>query len=255
MSLRELLVVVPHGGIVIPAEIPPDDLAESFPELTRNVDWFTDWLYDFRDLLGNRQAVFPYCSLILEANRHPDRLDDCVPLSDVHGRPIYKGGREPGAEARRELADKYLRRFHAEIEALIAAGAEFLLDGHSTVAARGMTESQIEIMNFQHSALDDGRVRFSPEDYAEAYAGELRRRLPGVAVTVNASQYHDVYGHVAAAHSVNARGRVGTKVPAIIQETSQGLYMNPDRTPDVQALNRLRAAFALSLAAAWGRVR
>lgn len=253
--MKELLVVIPHSGIVIPAEIRVDDLSDRFPEMARNVDWFTDWLYDFRDLLDNRQIVFPFCSLILEANRHPDRVEDCVPLCDVHGQPIYKSGREPGRELRLALADKYLRRFHWSIEECIAAGAEFLLDGHSTVTARGVSADQIDIMNFQHSALDENPVHFSPEDCALAYAEELRRRLPDVQVTVNASEYHNVYGHVAAAHSVNARGRMGGKVPAIIQETNEHLYKNPDRTPNIKALNRLRTAFARSLAAAWHRFR
>ncbi len=255
MAMNELLVVIPHSGIIIPAEIPPDSLSEYFPQMARNVDWYTDWLYDFRDLLDNRQVVFPCCSLILEANRHPDRLDDCVPLRDVLERPVYQSGREPERDLRLALVDKYLRPFHAVIAGHIAAGAQFLLDGHSTVTARGMADNQIDIMNFQHSALDDVPVHFSPRDYAEAYAEELRLRLPEVKITVNASEYFNVYGHVAAAHSVNARAAVGNRVPALVQETHERLFTNPDHTPDVGALNRLRRAFALSLAAAWERVR
>lgn len=255
MAMKELLVVIPHGGIVIPGEIPQDSLSRRFAQLARNVDWYTDWLYDFRDLLDNRQVEFPYCSLILEANRHPDRLDDCVPLRDVRGRPVYRRGREPERDLRLALVEKYLRPFHAAIAGHIAAGAGFLLDGHSTVTARGMADNQIDIMNFQHSALDDGPVHFSPRDYAEAYAEELQLRLPEVKVTINASQYFTVYGHVAAAHSLNARRAAGNRVPALVQETNEHLFTHPDHTPDVSALNRLRKAFALSLAAAWERGR
>jgi hypothetical protein len=253
--MKGLLVVIPHSGIIIPAEIAQDSLSEHFPQMLRNVDWYTEWLYDFRDLLGNRQIVFPCCSLILEANRHPDRLDDCVPLRDVLGQPVYKSGREPAPDLRLALVDKYLRPFHAAIAGHVAAGARFLLDGHSTVTARGMADNQIDVMNFQHSPLDDGPVVFSPQDYAETYAEELRRRLPEVNVTVNASEYFHVYGHVAAAHSLNARAAAGNGVPALVQETNEHLFVNPDHTPDVNALNRLRKAFALSLAAAWERVR
>lgn len=252
---NELLVVVPHSGIVVPAEIPLDSLSDRFPELARNVDWYTNWLYDFRDLLQNRHLVFPYCSLILEANRHPDRLDDCVPLTDVHGRAVYRRGREPVRQLRLRLAEKYLRSFHRSIGEHIAAGAEFVLDGHSTVTARGMRDDQVDIMNYQHSALEKEPVSFSPQAFAEAYAEELRRRLPDIRVTVNASEYHDVYGHVAAAHSLNAMRRRGARAPLIVQETNECLYKNPDRTPNVEALNRLRRAFALSLSAAWRRVR
>lgn len=51
MRLNELLVVVPHSGLVVPDEILLDALSERFDQLARNVDWYTNWLYDFRDIL------------------------------------------------------------------------------------------------------------------------------------------------------------------------------------------------------------
>jgi hypothetical protein len=41
--------------------------------------------------------------------------------------------------------------------------------------------------------------------------------------------------------------RVGQRVPAILQETNQKLYLNADRTPNMAALERLRRAFAKAL--------
>lgn len=253
-GLKDLLVVIPHSGIVVPAEIPTTTLVEDFPEKLRNVDWYTNWLYDLTDLLDNRQIVFAWCSLLLEANRHPDVMDDCVPLQDVYGGRLYRENQEPSWELRLQLSNRYLKTFHRQIETLIASGAEFLLDGHSTVAERGMAKNQIDLMNFQHTHLDEGRKEYSPLAYAETYAEELQRRLPEVRVTVNASEYHDVYGHVCAAHSVNAIGRVGRKVPALIQETCQDLYMD-GRAPDVFAMDRLRRAFAESMHATLNKVR
>lgn len=90
MKLKELLVVVPHSGIVVPGEISLANLSERFPALVQNVDWYTNWLYDFRDLLENQQIVFPYCSLIVEANRHPDILEDSVPLQDANTNRKYE---------------------------------------------------------------------------------------------------------------------------------------------------------------------
>jgi len=247
MNGADILVVVPHSGLVVPAEISMQALSEDFPSLVQNVDWYTDWLYDFRDILCNRHMVFPYCSIILEGNRRPDILDDSVPLQDVWGRPVYKQGREPSIASRRQLAMKYLTPFHTTIEESVRAGATFLFDGHSTVTARGVADNQIDLMNFQHSHLDDGPLYYSPDTYVETYAAELRKRLPDVMVTVNASEYYTVYGHVCAAHSVNAMTRSGSRVPALIQETNQQLYMNTDRTPNVSAINRLRRAFAEAL--------
>lgn len=252
---RDLLVVVPHSGVVIPAEIRRDRLSERFGEMLRNVDWYTNWLYDFRDILDNQQMTFPYCSLLLEANRHPEILDDCVPLKDVCGEPLYRPGQEPSTELRLLLAHKYLVAFHRKIEAAIGSGMEFLLDGHSTVPARGVAENQIDLMNFQHSHLDDGPKFYSPLAYVETYAEEIQKRLPDVAVTVNSSEYYTVYGHVCAEHSVNSFGRVGRRVPAIIQETCENLYKNPDNSLNVDALNRLRCAFAESLHEAIRKVR
>jgi len=250
MRLNELLVVVPHSGLVVPGEVALDSLSDRFHDQVPNVDWYTNWLYDFRDILDNRQLVFPYCSLILEANRHPERLDESVPLVDVHGERIYREGREPSVELRRLLAEKYLLSFHRSIEASIVTGAEFLLDAHSTVPARGVAENQIDLMNFQETPADHGRRVFSPSVYIDTYAAELRRRLPEVRVTINESEYHGVYGHVCAAHSVNALRRTGKQVPAVLQETCETLYRRPDRTVDVAAVNRLRRAFAESLHAA-----
>jgi len=254
MELKELLVVIPHSGIVVPGEIPLESLSERFPTLVQNVDWYTNWLYDFRDLIENRHIVFPYCSLIIEANRHPDILEDSVPLKDVRGESVYKTQREPDDKLRKVLAKKYLSIFHKTIEDCIESGVEFLLDGHSTVTARGVADNQIDLMNFQHSYLDEKPRYYSPDVYVEAYATELRKRLPEVKVTVNSSEYYTVYGHVCAEHSVNAMGRVGNRVPAIIQETNERLYKNPDRTPNVEAINRLRRVFAESIHAAYCRV-
>lgn len=87
MTGSDILVVVPHSGISIPPEISLEDLTDDFTALLKNVDWFTEWLYDFRDILGNRQLVFPYCSGLLDANRDPADIDECVPVKDVFGRP------------------------------------------------------------------------------------------------------------------------------------------------------------------------
>jgi hypothetical protein len=247
VKIENLMVVIPHSGVVIPKEIPLDCLSEDFFSLVQNVDWYTNWLYDFRDFLGNRHLVFPYCSLVLEANRHPEILDDSVPLKDVRGRAVYAAGCEPAMKLRAALSSTYLKAFHDTIEDNIVQGAIFLFDGHSTVTARGVADNQIDLMNFQYSRLDEGPLYYSPEIYVETYASELRKRLPEVKVTVNSSEYYTIYGHVCAAHSVNEMGPVGSKAPALIQETNERLYKNPDRTPNLMAINRLRRAFAESI--------
>ncbi|MFW3145313.1 MAG: cysteine peptidase family C39 domain-containing protein [Thermoplasmatota archaeon] len=255
MRFSELVVVVPHSGLVIPSEIPPESLSDDIKKLSRNIDWYTNWLYDFRDILDNRHIVFPYCSLILEANRHPDRIDESVPLKDVFGEDIYRSGKEPSPELRKALSEKYLKSFHRSIEESILSGAEFLFEGHSTMPARGVSENQIDLMNFQHSRYDTGPVAFSPDIFIETYSAELRKRLPEVNVTVNESEYYKVYGHICSEHSSNSLKRNGKRIPSIIQETSHGLYLDQDGRPNIDTINRLRRAFAESIFTALNHVQ
>lgn len=247
LQFKKLLVVVPHSGVIIPKEIPLEAVSESFAVLMGNVDWHTDLLYDFRDILGNEHVSFPYCNLILEANRHPAVIEQSVPLKDVAGRPVYRAGMEPDTKLRQALARKYLRPFHREISARIAEGALFMLDGHSTVSARGMKDDQIELMNYQVDARTGEKTFFCPDMIIEVYAGALSKLLPGITVTVNRSGYDKVYGHVCGTHSTPSVKRAGKRVPAVLQETNQKLYLNADHTPDFKALETLRRAFAEAL--------
>ncbi|MBI2832593.1 MAG: N-formylglutamate amidohydrolase [Chloroflexi bacterium] len=247
MEFQEMLVVVPHSSILIPCEIPLDSLSTDFPRLMRNIDWHTHWLYDFRDILGNSCLTFPYCSLILEANRNPEQLDSSVPLKDIIGEPIYRPGREPDLRLRESLSEKYLREFHRSIEKKISIGKTFMLDAHSTVTAKGVNENQIELMNFQVVPQDNNTMRFCPDIFIETYAEELAKRLPSIRVTVNESKYYNVYGHVCGAHSIDAMTRIGKRAPAILQETNQQLYMDSNRAPNLEAIETLRRAFAEAL--------
>jgi hypothetical protein len=243
----DLLVVIPHSGIIIPCEIPLDSISDDLSGLMRNVDWYTNYLYDFRDILGNSHLVFPYCNLILEANRHPKNIDDSVPLQDVFNAPVYQNGLEPGRKLRESLSRKYLRKFHQEIKAQIGNGVIFMLDAHSTLTGKGMVDNQIELMNFQVNREDGKITYFCPDIFIETYASELIKLLPGIEVTMNQSRYDKVYGHICAEHSINAMTRVGYRVPGILQETNQKLYMNADQTPNYKALETLRRAFAEAL--------
>jgi hypothetical protein len=244
---KELLVVIPHSGIIIPREIPLDIISKDFSALMRNVDWYTNYLYDFRDILGNSQLVFPYCNLILEANRHPDSIDDSVPLKDVFGAPVYQDGLEPDIELRMSLSRRYLRKFHREIKSQIRTGVLFILDAHSTLTARGMVDNQIELMNYQRHSENGEITYFCPDIFIENYAKALIKLLPGIKVTVNQSRYDKVYGHVCAEHCINAMTKVGNRVPGILQETNMNLYMNAGQTPNYKALEALRRAFAEGL--------
>jgi ABC-type bacteriocin/lantibiotic exporter with double-glycine peptidase domain len=76
MELKELLVVIPHSSIMIPGEIPLESLSERFPALVQNVDWYTNWLYDFREdeLLKE-----------LGAGKDGTRVDKMISVAEARG--------------------------------------------------------------------------------------------------------------------------------------------------------------------------
>jgi hypothetical protein len=111
-----------------------------------------------------------------------------------------------------------------------------------------MSDNQVDLMNFQLTELDKNPRPFCPDRIVETYAEALQQRLPGVNITVNRSDYCETYGHICAEHSVNPFKREGNRVPALLQETNEKLYRNADRTLNIEALNRLRRAFAEALA-------
>jgi hypothetical protein len=140
---------------------------------------------------------------------------------------------EPTEPERALLSRRYIVPFHQEISERIEVGCGFLFEGHSTIAARGVEEHQIDIMNFQRSPEDGRRHRFSPE----------------VSVTVNISEYATVYGSICGTHSADSMVRVGRRAPALLQETNQRLYLDEEGVLDLSKLNALRVAFAESLSA------
>ena len=102
-------------------------------------------------------------------------------------------------------------------------------------------------MNVQRSVQDREPAYFCPDVHTETYANELQKRLPGVKVTINESEYKNIYGHVCGEYSTRMRTKVRDKAPAILQETNQRLYMNEDRTPNIGALDTLRRTMAEAL--------
>jgi len=172
---------------------------------------------------------------------------DSVPLKDSFNEPLYKSGQEPEQRKRKILSEKYLHPFHKKIETAIAQGKSFILDAHSTISSQGVKDNQIELMNYQITVPEKEITYFCPDEFIETYAKELTKRLPEIKITVNKSRYDKVYGHVCGQHSVNSPRRVGSKVPAILQETNQCLYLNSDGTPDIKAMETLRRTFAEAL--------
>ena len=251
-----ILVSIPHSGVLCPAEIPLAALSDRQRDLAENVDWHTDKLYDFRDLLHNRHVVFPISQVYVNVNRHPAALDGSVPLS-VDGVPVYQPGRGPSADLRARL----LRRYHVAYHRALAAREKlFILDGHSTVTGHRDAEGSavaddIILSDWQQTPFDPpGGIRTAPPGYLDTYAEELDRRLAGRGIKVaKNTTYCSTYGHVMAAHGWDGAAPQGTRAPLLLQETNEALYINSG-TLDTAALEFLRRVFAESLAAMMDRL-
>lgn len=248
---RHIFVSIAHAGIACPPEISPSMLSEHQQTLAANhIDWYTDHLYNFQDILGNSQAVFPYSQVYINVNRHPATLDDSVPTS-LDGLPVYRQGLEPSGELRGRML-RHHARFH---QAIASQKKAFILDGHSTVrghqdAAGVAFVDDIILSDWQASALDAvGGIRTAPPGYLEIYAEELTRRMAGfhVRITENTT-YSATYGHVMATHGWDGKARQGSRAPLLLQETNESLFVK-DGMPDVKAIETLRRIFADSLVA------
>ena len=129
--LKNLLIVIPHSSLKRPFEIKKNQLSVQVESLiNQENDWGTDKLYDFRKILGNKQIVFHFNQVFINACRHPKILDDCVPLK-IHGKEIYKKGFELSNLIRKKLIKKYLLTFYKKIR---ESKRTFILAGHSFVA-------------------------------------------------------------------------------------------------------------------------
>jgi len=247
---KNILVSIPHAGISCPPEIPLKSLSDYQQELAiNNVDWFTNHLYDFRDILDNHQVVFPYNQVLINVNRHPDNLEESVPLS-VDDISVYKNGQEPSSELRKHLIRKYHYRFHNDIASYQKI---FIFDGHSTVtgladAGGDVVKDDIIISDWQMSKHDPpGGIKTAPEGFLDVYAEELDRQFSGFQIKLSTNTtYSSTYGYIMASHGWDGKSIKGSRVPLILQETNEKLYIK-NGIPDVLMIEELRRIFAESL--------
>ena len=248
---KHLCVSIPHGGISIPPEISPEDLSEDFEGIVNhNIDHFTQNLYDFTDLLGNRQIVFQYSPVLINVNRHPDVLDDSAPIV-VDGLRVYKEQYEPDVSLRRRLVKTYHRDYHNRLSRF--TDKVLIIDGHSTYFGHkdlsgSIVTEDIIVSNWQHSKYEiDGGFHTAPQYYLDTYIENLQKRLPHLRIAAN-TKYSSTYGHIMALHGWNGIGGRGGRAPLLLQETSENLYMNHG-APLFKEIEHLRRIFAEAIEA------
>lgn len=246
IQAKNLLVVMPHAGLRRPREIPAGWLSRDIEKrIEIQTDWHTDLLYDFREILSNRQLIFPINQVFINACRHPKSLNDCVPLN-IERHNVY--AREPSIALRRKLVRKYLIPFYERIG---KTKKSFILEGHSFIKGDLDNEGQeikddITLSDSANSVLDPKNgIRTAPHGYLDFYAEELSKRLPGLVIGKN-SFYNSVYDHIFSLHSWDGIREKGNRVPIIHQETDERLYISGGK-PNLKAIAKLKKAFSESV--------
>lgn len=244
---NNILVSIPHSGIYCPREIELNTLSDNIQELSiDNVDWYTELIYDFRDILENKQIVFPINQIYINVNRRP-YLEECMP-SEINGLQIYKDNLMPDIKLQKYLIKKYHLGYHNN---LMNIEKVFILDGHSTIT--GLTDDvgnkvqdDIIIYDFQNSKLDPPTgVKSAPEGFLESYAEALTKSLPNLRIALNTT-YTSTYGHILATHGWDGKSKKSHRAPLILQETNENLYIN-NYILDIKAVEELRRTFADSI--------
>ena len=255
---KHVLITIPHSGMICPQEIPTESLSKYQEKLADEcIDWYTDKLYDVRDIIGNRQVVNPISNVYLNVNRHPDHIDDCVP-DFYEDTPIYKEGESPDKKLKKLLIEKYHLPFHEKIR---KHKHLFILDGHSTKTGLkdldgAKMEKDIIISNWQNSKLDpEGGIYTCPNEYLDCYLEELDKRLLNHKIErvsqdeiEENTEYDTTYGHIQAEYGLNKFKAKNGRCPLIFQETNEDLYMK-DGKLDLDRVEELRRIIAESLMA------
>jgi N-formylglutamate deformylase len=137
-----LLVSLPHNGTDIPEDIRGllVDEAQSAPD----TDWHVDRLYDFAISLGASVLKPRYSRYVIDLNRPPDdtslypgqNTTGLCPTVAFSGRPIYRDGKAPDAEAIVQRRALYWQPYHTALQAELhrlkqVHGRALLWEGHS----------------------------------------------------------------------------------------------------------------------------
>lgn len=252
---KNVLVIIPHGGTLCPIEISTKSLSKYQDELASEcIDWHTEQLYDFRDMMNNKQIVNPISNVYLNVNRHPDMVDECVP--DYYEKiPIYKNGQTPSKKLKKIIIEKYHLSFHEKIK---KSKNIFILDGHSTKTGLkdldgDKVEKDIIVSNWQNSKLDiKGGIYTCPDEYVDCYLEELDKRLLNHKIERVSKkeiekniEYDTTYGYIESKYGLNDFKSKNGRSPLIFQETNEDMYISNGKL-DINKLEEVRRIIAES---------
>ncbi|MFA5127613.1 MAG: N-formylglutamate amidohydrolase [Patescibacteria group bacterium] len=239
---KNILVIIPHASRARPKEIKADWLSghqERF--LSSNeaeTDRYSDKLYNFQQLIGSRQLLFPYSQIFLNVCRRPSKLNESCPLN-IRGVDVYKI--KPSVIFRKELIKKYCYKYYDKISRF---NGVIIFNGHTTIAGHSSLKEKLRhrIVISNITKVGEKTRKFAPDDLVKIYVNELRKHLPGVTIGIN-SAYMDVDEYICDKFGWRNNG---SGIPIIHQETDEGLYIKNNKL-DRKKLNKLRDIFAEAL--------
>ena len=239
-----LLLSLPHVGL----EIPPELRAVLVPRAhaLEDTDWHLAEVYAFARELG-ASILTPRCSrYVIDLNRPPTdgkmyagaNNTELVPTHFFSGDPLYRDGREPGADEIVNRRETYWRPYHAAMTSELARlrsdhGHVTLWDGHSIQPVLPW--------------LFDGRL---PDlNLGTAGGASCATSLRAELMDVLASQKtytHVTDGRFKGGYITRHRGRPQEGVNAVQLEMGLQVYMDekqataPAAPPDAEKLAKLQ---------------
>jgi hypothetical protein len=251
-NLSNILLVIPHSGLLIPEEIPLSKIRiRAIHKVFKDTisDRYTDHLYDFADM---SKIIFKWHRLFVDVNRHPVQEDFILP-SRISGIKVFNNW-NPDNKFKHKMASKYYWPFHSQIE---KSKKNFILECHST--EKGLLDnSKIRVKKTVY--LCDGQnaspiekeprteIKTAPPGLVEEYANQIQKIDKQISVGINEA-YYTTYGVIMDWNGM-IDGRIfGTyRVPLILQETDESYYINyKNDYVNCRALSHLNRVFAESL--------
>jgi hypothetical protein len=252
---RNILVLIPHASTKRPREIKKAWLSKHQNEFLfsekAETDRFTEKLYDFKKIIGNKELKFPISQVYLNICRNPNNLDKSAPIM-INEKPVYI--KNISQDFRKKLIKKYIFPFYKKIE---NTQKSLILEGHSTVSnhhslGNSSLNYDIVISNTQIDKDLKNKEIFCPEYILKIYKEEIEKRMPELKVGIN-SVYTDI-NDILASKFGSSKLKEGKKCALIHQETDENLYITNNK-PDMFKISKLRKVFADSLVETMRRMR
>ena len=243
-----LFVIIPHSGTEIPKELDADNFKKNaIKQIDKEIDIFTDKLYDFKDVFKNKDIIFKYHRGLIDVNQSPSRIDESIPIITFINTPIYI--KPPSKEERQQLGEKYFNTFHEITTGMIQKMRPLLiLDAHSTHDGDedefgDRFDNDISLGNYQETEQDTGgSTRTCSDELIELYAENLQKELPSIKIGINTKYLSRTYGYIEERYTKLAV----QNIPLILQETNEKLYTSKNELDELKC-RELRRCCALAL--------